>query len=99
MTFKAKFVPEWNGVGRMEQSHAVKSCTLDTTEMKALDNQATAGSNTEGFELRKWRVSSLGRKLLRLMARRPPNVAAMEKCIEYPYYESSIEISLIIAKC
>ena len=47
-----------SGVGRMEQSHALAilgACgALDTTEMKALDDQATAGSNTEDFlELRR----------------------------------------------
>ena len=51
LTFKAKLVPEWGGVGSMEQSHALAilgACgTLDTTEMKALDDQATAGSNTK----------------------------------------------------
>ena len=58
LTFKAKLVPEWSGVGRMEQSHALAilgACgALDTTEMKTLDDQATAGSNTEDFlELRR----------------------------------------------
>ena len=43
----------------------------------------------------KWHVSSLGRKLLSMsrVARRPPNAAVMEKCIECPYYESSVETS------
>ena len=44
----AKLVPEWRGVGRMEQGHALAvlgACgALDTTEMKTLDDQATAGS-------------------------------------------------------
>ena len=53
LTFKAKLVPEWSVVGRMEQRHALAilgaCCALDTTEMKAVDDQATAGSNTEDF--------------------------------------------------
>ena len=53
LTFKAKLVPERSGVGRMEQSHALALLgargALDTKEMKALDDQATAGSNTEDF--------------------------------------------------
>ena len=54
----AKLVPECRGVGRLEQSHALAilgACgALDTTEMKTLDDQATAGSNTEDFlELRR----------------------------------------------
>ena len=53
LTLKAKLVPEWIGVGRMEQSHALAilgaHSALDTTEMKGLDDQATAGSNTEDF--------------------------------------------------
>ena len=58
LTLKAKLVPEWSGVGRTEQSHALAilgACgALDTTEMKALHNQATAGSSTEDFlELRR----------------------------------------------
>ena len=49
----AKLVPEWRGVGRLEQ---------DTTEMKTLDDQASAGSNTEDFlELR--RVTEVRAKL------------------------------------
>ena len=47
LTFKAKLVPEWSGVGRMEQSHVLAILgargALDTKEMKALDDQATAG--------------------------------------------------------
>ena len=43
LTLKAKLVPEWSGVGRMEQSHALAilgACgALDATEMKALHNQ------------------------------------------------------------
>ena len=58
LTFKAKLVPEWSGVRRMEQSHALAILgargALDTTEMKTLDDQATADSNTEDFlELRR----------------------------------------------
>ena len=53
LTFKAKLVPEWSGVGRMEQSHELAILgahgALDTKEMKALDDLATAGSNTEDF--------------------------------------------------
>ena len=53
LTFKARLVPEWSGVGRTEQSHALAILgargSLNTKEMKALDDQATAGSNTEDF--------------------------------------------------
>ena len=53
LTFKAKLVPEWSGVGSVEQSHALAILgargALDTKEMNALDDQATAGSNTEDF--------------------------------------------------
>ena len=70
LTFKAKLVPEWSGVGRMEQSHALPilgACgALGTTEMKTLDDQATAGSNAEDFlELR--RVTEVRAKRARLL--------------------------------
>ena len=146
-------------------STAQPAFALDTTEMKALDDQATAGSNTEDFlelwrvtEVRakrvplrtlanlerrvsalpgedvpavtrqgavckfmqvlscfacgktisrareedsnqKWHVSSLGRKLLRLMRKfqqsseTATKCCGDEKCIECPYYESSFEAS------
>ena len=69
----AKLVPEWRGVGRMEQSHALAilgACgALDTTEMKTPDDQATAGSITEDFlELR--RVTEVRAKRAPLLARR-----------------------------
>ena len=50
LTFKAN--PEWSGVGRMEKpALAILGArgALDTTEMKARDDQATAVSNTEDF--------------------------------------------------
>ena len=70
LTFKAKLVPEWSGVGRMEQSHALAilgACgALGATEMKTLDDQAIAGSNTEDFlELR--RVTEVRAKRARLL--------------------------------
>ena len=70
LTCTAKLVPEWSGVGRMEQSHALPilgACgALGTTEMKTLDDQATAGSNAEDFlELR--RVTEVRAKRARLL--------------------------------
>ena len=55
LTFKAKLFPEWSGVGRMEKpALAILGArgALNTTEMKARDDQATAVSNTEDFVAR-----------------------------------------------
>ena len=97
LTFKAKLVPEWSGVGRMEQSHALAilgACgALDTTEMKALDDQA-AGSNTEDFlELR--RVVRAKRAPLLTLANLARRVSALlGKDVPLQVYASALLLCL-----
>ena len=96
-TFKAKLVPESSGVGRMEQSHALAilgACgALDTTEMKALDDQATAGSNTEDFlELR--RVTEVPAKRAPLLT-----LANLARCVSALLGEDVPAVALQGAVC